>query len=105
MGFLDRREFGASEPDGRELLQALLTVYDREVPVRQFVLAAGMQSALFSWSLPMAEVWRDVRRIAASQGALGRLISAVAADPGCAAYPVFARLVSEPTDEDPQQPF
>ena len=100
MGFLDRRPFRADDPDGRELLAALLAAYDRAPAVREFVLAAGLPPAYFSWASAMSEVWPEVLRRAAGQGRLRSLITEVARDPDSAAYCVIARLIAEPTEED-----
>lgn len=103
MGFLDRRPFNASDPDGQALLEALMAAYDREPAVRELVMATGLRSAEFPWSAPMAQVWPEVLRKAADRGMLRRLITVVAREPGSAAYDVISRLVAEPTGEKPPQ--
>jgi hypothetical protein len=103
MGFLDRRPFSASEPDGRALLAALLAIYDQGPAVRELVLAAGLRPAEFSWTSPMSQVWPEILRKAANQGRLRRLITEVARDPGSAAYDVIARLVAEPAEIQPSE--
>ncbi|MEU1663483.1 effector-associated domain EAD1-containing protein [Streptomyces sparsogenes] len=95
-GFLDRVPFAAGDPEARELLDALLAVYDQAAEVRRFVLAAGLRGAEFSWSAPMAEVWPQVLRRAADQGRLRRLIGVIAQDPNSAAYAVIGRLAATP---------
>ncbi|GAA2329335.1 effector-associated domain EAD1-containing protein [Streptomyces cuspidosporus] len=95
-GFLDRVPFAAGDPGARELLDALLAAYDQGAEVREFVLAAGLRAAEFSWSAPMAEVWPQVLRRAADQGRLRRLVGVIAQDPNSAAYAVIGRLAAPP---------
>ncbi|MDX3226299.1 effector-associated domain EAD1-containing protein [Streptomyces sp. ME19-01-6] len=93
---LDKAPFAADDPQARELLAVLLTVYDRGPEVRTFVLLAGMRAAEFPWTAPMAEVWPQVLRRAADQGRLRRLVGVIAEDPDSAAYGIIARLAATP---------
>ncbi|MEU5031850.1 effector-associated domain EAD1-containing protein [Streptomyces milbemycinicus] len=96
MSLLDNAPFAADDPQARELLAALLTVYDQGAEVRALVLAAGMRAAEFAWTAPMAEVWPQVLRRAADQGRLRRLVGLIAEDPNSAAYGIIARLAASP---------
>ncbi|MFK4269181.1 effector-associated domain EAD1-containing protein [Streptomyces milbemycinicus] len=96
MSLLDNAPFAADDPQARELLAALLTVYDQGAEVRALVLAAGMRAAEFAWTAPMAEVWPQVLRRAADQGRLRRLVGLIAEDPNSAAYGIIARLAATP---------
>jgi hypothetical protein len=99
MGFLDRRPFDAADPDGQELLRALLALYDRAQAVRHLVLAAGMQPADFAWTEPMSLCWPEVLSKAAGRKLLRRLVAIVAENPDSAAHEVIARLLAEPAGE------
>lgn len=99
MGFLDRRPFPASEPDGKELLDALMKAYWKSSAVVAFVQNAGLPLARFRWDATMDEVWPDVLSLAADRGRLRVLVTAVAGDPNSAAYTVIARLVEEPAPQ------
>ena len=103
MGLLDRQPFEVIDPDGQALLSALQAAYDQAPAVREFVLAAGLRPADFSWLAPMSQVWPEVVRKAAQQRQLRPLITAVARDPGSTAYEVIARLVGEPPEPGPRQ--
>lgn len=99
MGFLDRRPFRGDDSDGQALLDALLAAYYKEPAVREFVVAAGLRPADFSWNRPMSEVWPEILRSAADQGMLRLLVTAVARHPDSAAYDVIAGLAAEPFEE------
>jgi hypothetical protein len=94
-GFLDRRPFDPADPDGQALLKALVTVYNQVDDVRDFVRAAGLGLADFSWTQPMSHVWREVLRQAADRGLLRRLVTVVAGHGGAAGYDVITRLAAE----------
>lgn len=102
-GFLDRRPFDPADPDSQALLKALVTVYNQVDDVRDFVRAAGLGLADFSWTQPMSHVWREVLRQAADRGLLCRLVTVVAGHGGAAGYDVITRLAAEAAGETTAQ--
>jgi Effector-associated domain 1 len=94
-GFVDRRPFDPADPDGQALLKALVTVYNQVDDVRDFVRAAGLGLADFSWTQPMSHVWREILRQAADRGLLRRLVTVIAGHGGAAGYDVITRLAAE----------
>ena len=96
MGFLDCRPFPAAEPDGHELLDAVIKAFPKSPAVEAYVQTAGLPMARFKWMLSMEDVWPDVLSVAADLGKLRVLVDAIAKDLGDEAYPVFARLLAEP---------
>lgn len=99
-GFLDRRPFDPADPDGQALLKALVTVYNQVDEVRDFVRAAGLGLADFSWTQPMSHVWREILRQAADRGLLRRLVTVVAKHGGAGGYDVITRLAAEATVQE-----
>jgi hypothetical protein len=94
---LDQRSFPSGDPDGKELLAALLELYYLAPDVQRFVQEIGMPPAQFAWNGAMEDVWPEVLQKAAASNLLRRLVRAVAADPGSAAYSaLFQRLLAIP---------
>jgi tetratricopeptide (TPR) repeat protein len=100
MGFLDRRPFDVTHPDGRELLAALEAVYWRVSDVSALVSAAGLRLADFNWEAPMSRVWPQVLQEAADQVRLRLLVTVAARDTNCDAHEVIGRLAAQSTDEE-----
>ena len=104
MGILDQTYFSPADRDGQELLAAVLALYYQAEQARTLVQAADLPPAQFAWNTPMADVWPRILERAAAGHAMSRLLTAIRDDPGSAAYPVFARLLTA-TGAEPADPF
>jgi Effector-associated domain 1 len=80
MHFLDRPAFAASDPDGRELLKAVIQIYGTSPPVQALVRRAGLPLSVVSWDRPMEDVWPELLEKAALKRRLRRLAELVADD-------------------------
>jgi Effector-associated domain 1 len=96
LGILDQTYFSQEDPDGKELLGALLTLYYLQGRTISLVEAAGIKPAQFNWNDSMKDVWPKILEHAAATRGLLRLLKVISEDPASTAYPVFRRLLETP---------
>jgi hypothetical protein len=105
LGILDQTYFNRGDPDGKELLDALLTLYYQQQKTISVVQEAGMKPSQFCWNDPMEDVWPEILEKAAATQTLLRLIKVISEDSASTAYPVFRRLLERPVAARPIDPY
>jgi hypothetical protein len=103
MHFLDRPTFDANDPDGAELLKAVIEIYWESAPARALTQQAGLPLASIAWNDPMEDVWPDLLEKAADKAKLRRLVELIALDNE--GYEIFQRLTAPAPDPVLPQPW
>jgi hypothetical protein len=96
MGLLDDRPFDPSNPRAQYLLDRLGALYNENKPIRAFAIAAGVQLNHVYWEQRAELLWPELLAVAADEGCLRLLITAVMQHPDSAAEKLFRELVNEP---------
>jgi len=96
MGLLDDRPFDPHNPRAKVLLDRLGALYYETKPIRAFANAAGVQLDRVYWDQKAELLWPELLGVAADEGCLRLLVTAVMKHPDSAAEKLFRELVDEP---------
>ncbi|MCB8905511.1 MULTISPECIES: effector-associated domain EAD1-containing protein [unclassified Streptomyces] len=97
MNILDQRHFPFGDADGKELLNSLMTIYQKADSTQTIIQAAGLKIADYAWTgVAMTDAWPHLLESAARKGRLRVLVECVERDLNSAAYPIFGILLSKP---------